>query len=187
MKTEKNRVFIYQFVFVMAIMICASFYVAPIYADTATDTAPTLENPSHKETKADLKELRELISRQEEMIRNLKLDIKSQSDKPPTNGITFIMWIGILLAGVTASVTSLGVLIALLTFFGYRDILKQATQTASSVASEHAKDEFEKFITKKEDGLKSLIKKAIDEVLYRNTEFGNDESENVLKSEEQNS
>ncbi len=55
------------------------------------------------------------------------LDEQLRSDK---KGMGFEVWLGLTLASVTLIVTGLGVIIALLAFFGYSNIKKAATQAA---------------------------------------------------------
>lgn len=77
------------------------------------------------------KKYMETIESQKEKIASLenKLD----------NGITFSVWSGIVLSSASVIVTVVGVLIALLSFIGYRQIKEATERSANTMAEEVAK------------------------------------------------
>ncbi|MEF1284875.1 hypothetical protein QTN94_13080 [Vibrio sp. M250220] len=100
---------------------------------------------------------------QREKIKSLTRDIeilkeKLQSDKKE---IGFEVWLGLTLASVTLIVTGLGVVIALLAFFGYSNIKREATKAAVK------KSELLVLKAIKEDQFNEVIYSAVERAVYR--------------------
>ncbi|EGR0411735.1 TPA: hypothetical protein RSW75_000289 [Vibrio cholerae] len=85
-------------------------------------------------------------------------------------GMNFSVWTGILLASVSAIVTTLGVVIAIGSVFGYKKIMDSSRQEAERVAKEEAnqvaKEEVAERITRGE--FNALVIEAVDRVAFGN-------------------
>ena len=83
--------------------------------------------------------------------------------------IEFTEWAGILLACVSVILTVLGVVIAILSFFGYRAAVKKAEDIASSKTEETVSKIAGEIISEKiDDGaFNDLIVEAVDKVTFR--------------------
>ncbi|WP_188009055.1 hypothetical protein [Grimontia hollisae] len=96
-------------------------------------------------------------------------------------GMNFSVWTGILLASVSAIVTTLGVVIAIGSVFGYKKIMDSSRREAERVAKEEAnqvaKEEVAERIGRGE--FNALVIEAVDRVA-----FGNINSNNELDEEE---
>ncbi len=136
-----------------------------------------------KETNAEIKNLRDLISDQNEVIRDLQIELKSQSNKPITNGITFEVWSSILLGSVAVLVTVLGVGVALLSFIGYRELIEKGTEKASLVAAKQTEVQFQRFI--QQGKLDAVIAEGINRVAYRGISSG-DKDDDTEEDENNN-
>ncbi|MCU8467742.1 hypothetical protein OC513_08570, partial [Vibrio vulnificus] len=99
-------------------------------------------------------------------------------------GMNFSVWTGILLASVSAIVTTLGVVIAIGSIFGYKKIMDSSRGEAERVAKEEAnkvaKEEVAERIERGE--FNSLVIEAVDRVA-----FGNINSNDELDDEERGS
>lgn len=122
-----------------------------------------------------IKALEDLIALQRDTIDELRVDLRSIADKDLSNGTTFEVWSGILLACVAVLVTVLGVVVALLSFFGYRELIEKGTESASLVAAEQTKIEFDRFIAT--GRLDNVIAESINKIVYRGFSFGSGEDE----------
>ncbi len=122
-----------------------------------------------------IKELENLITVQRDTINELRVNLKSIAEKPLSNGTTFEVWSGILLACVAVLVTVLGVVVALLSFFGYRELIEKGTESASLVAAKQTKVEFDRFIAK--GRLDNVIAESINKIVYRGFSSDSDEDE----------
>ncbi|EIZ1281895.1 hypothetical protein OTE47_001326 [Vibrio vulnificus] len=95
-------------------------------------------------------------------------------------GMNFSVWTGILLAGVSAIVTTLGVVIAIGSVFGYKKIMDSSRREAERVAKEEAnqvaKEEVAERISRGE--FNALVIEAVDRVAFgninSNSEFDED-------------
>ena len=81
----------------------------------------------------------------------------------------FTEWAGILLACVSVILTVLGVVIAILSFFGYKAAVNKAEDIASSKTEETVSKIARELISEKiDDGdFNDLIQEAVDKVTYR--------------------
>lgn len=66
---------------------------------------------------------------------------KIQAELDSDHGLSFATWTGILLACVSVIVTVLGVVIAILSFFGYRATIEKAKKIALKSADKSAREE----------------------------------------------
>lgn len=124
---------------------------------TATNTAPTKESQTEtyqlstplSNEKADNLDLAllEVIEQQKKLISNLnekQQHLQEQIDQSEGE-ISFSLWVSVLLACVTIIVTVFGVIVALVTFFGFKNVkesaIKSAEELSTSVASEVARRE----------------------------------------------
>lgn len=91
-------------------------------------------------------------------------------------GMNFSVWTGILLASVAAIVTTLGVVIAIGSIFGYKKIMDSSRQEAERVAkveaNQVAKDEIAERIRKGE--FNALVMEAVDRVAFGNINSNNE-------------
>ncbi|EME0075740.1 hypothetical protein ABNJ79_000616 [Vibrio vulnificus] len=95
-------------------------------------------------------------------------------------GMNFSVWTGILLASVSAIVTTLGVVIAIGSVFGYKKIMDSSRREAERVAKEEAnqvaKEEVAERISRGE--FNALVIEAVDRVAFgninSNSEFDED-------------
>lgn len=122
-----------------------------------------------------IERLEDLVAVQRDTINDLRADLRSIVDKPLSNGTTFEVWSGILLACVAVLVTVLGVVVALISFIGYRELIDKGTESASLVAAKQTKVEFDSFIAN--GRLDSVIAESINKIVYRGIAPGSGENE----------
>jgi hypothetical protein len=87
----------------------------------------------------------------DEEITKLKNSLDAQKDKivklqnklDEENGFDFEFWMAIMLTGVTVLLTIIGIGIAILSLFGFRNMLKKSAQKASEVAGTAAENKAE--------------------------------------------
>ncbi|GGF54241.1 hypothetical protein GCM10011332_04560 [Terasakiella brassicae] len=116
-----------------------------------------------------------MIISQNQRIDELRKIVQSNTKSLPNNENYFGAWVSILLAAVTVVVTVFGVVIAILSFFGYRETLKKATEVAEEKATETAgaaaKAEIERLVSAGE--FNDSIELAVDKVVYKGIIPGN--------------
>ncbi len=171
---------------IVAICIALSFSAAinHSYADTLDNKSPAVNknqiaefsNEKVSQLTADYNQTREQVNNLNELVqlqdRAIK-DISQQLDNLKNNNSSgFEVWTGILLACVAVIVTVLGVVVAILSFVGYREIITKGTEKAEVVAAKQAEKEFEKFIS---DGrLNDVIAEGINKISFRGIPSGED-------------
>ena len=96
-------------------------------------------------------ELENLIQSQREFISDLGGELKFLSDRPLTNGATFEVWSGILLACVGVIVTVLGVAIAIISFIGGKTIIVSSRQISEETSMKEAKKVATEIATKTQE------------------------------------
>lgn len=142
---------------------------------------------SSKSQEAKYLELQTVIKNQDTLIKRLKLnhmhikaDVKNLHSSDDNMG--FSTWTGILLACVTVIVTVLGVVMAIISFVGYRNFRSSteeaARQISHDVASEIAREEANNKITEvakqeiarliDEGQLKEQLESAVDLIVRKN-------------------
>ncbi|HGS5467405.1 TPA: hypothetical protein ACMDUM_000928 [Vibrio parahaemolyticus] len=136
-----------------------------------------------KEQVHELNQRVEQIKEQLEAI-DASLNILKTQGVNESLGMNFSVWTGILLASVSAIVTTLGVVIAIGSIFGYKKIMDSSRGEAERVAKEEAnkvaKEEVAERIERGE--FNSLVIEAVDRVA-----FGNINSNDELDDEERGS
>jgi hypothetical protein len=90
------------------------------------------------ELKSHISDLKNISRSQAQAIHNLQIEISSLTNPKESNGMTFAVWTGILLAAVAVIVTTLAVITAVFSFFGYKQILSNTEKIATNKASEKA-------------------------------------------------
>lgn len=89
---------------------------------------------------------------------------KAQLQNSSNDSVTFPIWTSILLGCVAVIVTTLGVGLAIFSYFGYREAMRRSAEIAKDTAAEVAKSEI---IRKMENGdFKKVIEEAIDRVAF---------------------
>lgn len=97
---------------------------------------------------------------------------KAKLDSTLSSAVTFPVWTSILLGCVAVIVTTLGVGLAIFSYFGYREAMRRSAEIAKDTASEVARSEI---IRKMENGdFKAVIEEAIDRVAFRSFRAGDD-------------
>jgi hypothetical protein len=127
-----------------------------------------------EKTEQKIKGLETLISSQQDTIKTLELELKMLASKPITNGITFEVWIGILLACVAIMVTVLSISIAAMHFIGSRNVRRESLEVSSATASEIAtkvapavaEDVVKKYFD--EGKFDKIILQAVDQIAFSN-------------------
>lgn len=81
------------------------------------------------------------------------------------SNVTFAIWISILLGCVAVIVTTLGVGLAVFSFFGYRETMRRSAEIAKDTAAETA---IQEIVRRMENGdFKHVIEEAVDRVAFR--------------------
>lgn len=93
-----------------------------------------------------------------------------------TLGMNFSVWTGILLASVAALVTTLGVVIAIGSVFGYKKIMDSSRKEAERVAKDEANKVAKKEVAERIDRgeFNSLVIEAVDRVAFGNINSNNE-------------
>lgn len=93
-----------------------------------------------------------------------------------TLGMNFSVWTGILLASVAALVTTLGVVIAIGSVFGYKKIMDSSRKEAERVAKDEANRVAKKEVAERIDRgeFNSLVIEAVDRVAFGNINSNNE-------------
>lgn len=116
---------------------------------------------------------------------SLKLELASQ--KEANTNLEFPVWISIVLGGVAILVTVLGVIVAILSIFGYQKIKDSATkiaeektlETATTVAKDVVNDQLQGIASTEvarliaEGELREELERAVDMILRRNRDTQN--------------
>ena len=125
-----------------------------------------------------------VISNKNKEIDELNLKVEQLVNTTVESGLSFEQWAGIVLASVAVIVTTLGVGIAIFSFFGYRNAMVKASEVASEKASEVAYEAAKNEITKRiENGdFHETITVAIQKIAYEGI-LSSDE----IRYEEENS
>ncbi len=127
--------------------------------------------------------LSEALTKQKETIYHLESEVKllksDRTDKESTNDeINYSVWASILLACVTVIVTVLGVVVAIISFFGFNHVKESAKQTATEISeivareqanteiNQVAKAEIARLLDSGE--LKEHLESAVDLIVRRN-------------------
>jgi hypothetical protein len=123
-----------------------SIEVSPISKTTTTKTSqvPIPKNnqdPDLLNTIEQYKKIVDDLKSDQEELKNT-LSIIEGTD----NSMNYSMWISILLSCVTVIITTLGVVVAVVAFYGYRNVRDSAKKAAHIVASNVAKEEASKQI-----------------------------------------
>lgn len=135
-------------------------------------------------TNKKIEKLEATIQSQKKIINEMEFELKSLKGKPLTNGTTFEVWSGILLGCVAVMVTILGVGVALLSFIGYRELIKKGTEKASLVAAEKTEKEFQRFI--KQGKLDAVIAEGINRITYRDISSNSEANGDIETRDERN-
>jgi hypothetical protein len=130
----------------------------------------SLLNIQQDTTEQKLKNLEVLISSQKETIKSLELELKSQSSTSVKSGMTFEVWMGFLLAIAALVLGAVGIGVAVVTFIGYKDLIKKGTYKASIVAKRVAKIEVDILINN--GGLTRVIEQIVNDMLFRGIPSG---------------
>ncbi|ANS83976.1 hypothetical protein VSVS12_00140 [Vibrio scophthalmi] len=107
---------------------------------------------------------------QQDKISSLTKDLDALKEQLQSDeeGIGFEVWLGLTLASVTLIVTGLGVIIAVLAFFGYSNIKEAATEAAVK------KSELLVLNAIKEGQFNKVIYSAVERAVYRDILSEND-------------
>lgn len=119
------------------------------------------------------------VLKEENALLKQKLDaltesqnVKAQSVSDSSGAVTFPVWTSILLGCVAVIVTTLGVGLAIFSYFGYREAMRRSAEIAKDTATDVAKSEI---IRKMENGeFKLVIEEAIDRVALGSFSAGDD-------------
>lgn len=119
------------------------------------------------EMELNIKDIESSASSQALIIKNLRLELKHFSKQPNNEGRSFETWSGILLATSALILGAVGMGVALLSFIGYRDLIKKGTEKASIVAKEVAEGELGRLIESEKFDV--IVRESMDRVMYRAT------------------
>ena len=86
----------------------------------------------------DIAQLEATIKVQDANIASLKSEL-SALQKKSSNGMSFEVWTGILLACIALLLTVMGIGLGVLSFFGYKKILAKSAESAEQIAAQIAK------------------------------------------------
>jgi hypothetical protein len=192
----------YKVKFIMAIILISSFPASATLGKTevsikpqliSSESIPQLEITSeknHSEQYA-VKGLDESL-RQQHRLDHLEDKVESITS---SSGMNFAVWTGILLASVAIILTSLGVVMALFSFLGYKKIMNSARDisttisekisrdVAKEVAENLAPEVTENVLIKLLDEKKFdiIINEAVEKIIYRGVQF---KDSDLLEGEE---
>jgi uncharacterized membrane protein len=182
--TKKNLVsndkIICGFFCILTCIFISSNVQARKVVDQTNVSPPKIELEKLPNTPVELYEIQQLkiaIALQETKVQNLEKKLEAQIKATNTAGISFEVWIGILLACIAILLTVLGLGMAILSFFGYNKVVSSAATSAETVAKAKAEetvkilvgkateDEIIKLIDK--GNFNTIISHAVDNVVYR--------------------
>ncbi|WGO83622.1 hypothetical protein [Arsenophonus apicola] len=122
--------------------------------------------------------LNSLINDQKQQILHMQKKINKLEDN---SGLNFAVWTGILLASVSIILTVLGIVMAIFSFFGYRNMKNRAKDAATKISIEKASEVTEQLapeVTERvllklinEGNFNKLIFEAVQKITYRGVEF----------------
>lgn len=110
----------------------------------------------------------------------LALEKKVASLEEERSNVSFTEWTGVLLACISVMLTVLGIVIAILSFIGYRSTVKKAEEIATNKTEETVSVITRKMLSEKiEDGsFNDIIEEAVDKVVFKGIfPSGTDEEE----------
>lgn len=122
--------------------------------------------------------LKTLIDEQKDKIASLqnKLDTIENS-----SGLNFAVWSGIILTSVAILLTTLGIIIAVFSFFGYKKVMNGAKDAAKNVSKDKATEITERLAPTLTENIllkllengnfDEIIQQAVEKVTYRGIEF----------------
>lgn len=99
-----------------------------------------------KADSAKIEQLENIILKQKNNLDDLKEEIQNITDKSDTNVTTFNVWSGILLGASALILTALGIVIAIFSFVGWRDIKSKSAEIAKEVALTEARLKLDQLI-----------------------------------------
>jgi hypothetical protein len=149
-------------------------------ANEANVEQPKLESKDFiatSETQQEANQLEIAIALQDLKITELEKKLNKQVAEIENNGISFGVWIGILLACIAILLTIFGLGLAVLSFFGYRKVIESAATSARAAAIEVAEKTVGQLVssaTEKEiislidkGKFNTIISHAVNNVVYR--------------------
>ena len=144
------------------------------------NTTTEMESVSEQIVHQRIKDLENLVSKQQDIINDLRIDTNVLIEQPRS----FEAWCSILLGASALIVTALGVIVAFLAFFGYHELVNKGAKTAEDRAVEEAKKVMDTLLQDKtKDILDTLIadgylipvvEEIANKVMYRNIEIDDD-------------
>lgn len=130
-----------------------------------------------------------ILQNQNVVIDNLKKELTKKDDNKLENTFTYSVWTSILLGVAALILGGVGIGVAVLSFFGYKELLSKGTKEASKVANEVAKrvakERVDSEMTiKSKEAIDSLVQSGylepiIEEIVQKFIYRGIDEGENL--------
>lgn len=161
---------------------------------------PVAQNISNAPNEASLNALLQMnklemiVQNQNIAIDDLKKELAKKDDSKLENTFTYSVWTSILLGVAALILGGVGIGVAVLSFFGYKELLAKGTEEASKVANEVAKNVTKERVDsemtlKSKEAIDSLVQSGylepiIEEIVQKFIYRGIDEGENLDALEE---
>lgn len=156
---------------------------------------PVAQNISNTPNEANLNvlvqmnKLEIIVQNQNVAIDSLKKELAKKDDDKLENTFTYSVWTSILLAVAALILGGVGIGVAVLSFFGYKELLSKGAREASKVANEVAKRVSKERVdsemtTKSKESIDSLVQSGylepiIEEIVQKFIYRGIDEGEDL--------
>lgn len=154
-----------------------------------SQTISNSTNEANLNVLVQMNKLEMIVQNQNVAIDSLKKELAKKDDDKLENTFTYSVWTSILLAVAALILGGVGIGVAVLSFFGYKELLSKGAKEASKVASEVAKRVAKERVdsemtTKSKESIDSLVQSGylepiIEEIVQKFIYRGIDEGEDI--------